>query len=174
MAAWDDKTAQGYADKWGDDPSIFAVLERVRIAPDARVLDVGCGTGSALRHLAGDTRQLTGVDPTPRLVEIARAAGGATYFEAPAEALPVADGSVDVLLALNSIHHWEDQSAGLREARRVLTPGGLIVLGGEAFGSDMLPGGQDYTPALEAHGFTEITREEGEGFFVQTARRGDV
>ena len=49
------------------------------------------------------------------------------YVEGTAEALPLPDASVSVAWSIASVHHWADLDAGLREARRVLKPGGRLV-----------------------------------------------
>jgi ubiquinone/menaquinone biosynthesis C-methylase UbiE len=50
------------------------------------------------------------------------------FVEAPAEELPLPDGSFDLVLSTMSFHHWADQQRGLAEVRRVLAPQGLFVL----------------------------------------------
>jgi ubiquinone/menaquinone biosynthesis C-methylase UbiE len=101
----------------------------------ARVLDVGCGTGHLLRLLASrlpGALQLVGVDPAPRMVEVARAAqtGDARIriLAGAAEELPFAESSFDLVVSATSFDHWADQGAGLRECARVLAPGGWLVL----------------------------------------------
>ncbi|MGH1368810.1 MAG: class I SAM-dependent methyltransferase [Maritimibacter sp.] len=174
MSAWDEKTAQGYAERYGDDPSIFAVLDALKIGAEARVLDIGCGTGSALRALENGQRQLTGVDPTARMIEIACAAGGGAYQVAGAEDLPFEAAAFDVVLAINSIHHWDDLMAGLNEVVRVLSPGGMLVVGGEIMDAEMLPEGQDYSAPLRAAGFTRQRHDQLAKAFIQTALKPEV
>jgi ubiquinone/menaquinone biosynthesis C-methylase UbiE len=99
-----------------------------------RVLDVGAGTGYLLGLLAGqlpEAQELAGVDPAPAMVAVARdraADERLRFTEGTAERLPAADGHYDLVVSTTSFDHWADQSAGLAECARVLTPGGHLVL----------------------------------------------
>lgn len=107
-----------------------AVSESGAGAPRA-LLDVGCGTGRLLVKAAAlwPNARLLGVDPAERMVEVARGrVPAATIAVAGAEALPVPDASVDLVLSCVSFHHWKDRAHGLREAARVLPPGGRLCL----------------------------------------------
>jgi ubiquinone/menaquinone biosynthesis C-methylase UbiE len=95
------------------------------------ILDVGCGTGRLLRAAADRWPQagLIGVDPAARMVERARRLlPGAALEVAPAEALPLPDATVDLVLSCVSFHHWSDQPKGLAEAGRVLRSSGRLCL----------------------------------------------
>lgn len=113
-----------------------AALRRAALlAPKSRrVLDVGCGTGALLRKVAERLpgAELVGVDPALGMVEAARKAWWgdrtARFLRAAAERLPFADGEFDLVTSTISFHHWEDQQEGLREIRRVLAPGGSLIL----------------------------------------------
>jgi ubiquinone/menaquinone biosynthesis C-methylase UbiE len=94
-----------------------------------RVLDVGCGQGIDVANYALNGAQATGVDLTPRHVELARqhlAAMGldADVREGDAEALPFPDGSFDRVSSNGVLHHTPDMDAALREIHRVLLPSG--------------------------------------------------
>ncbi|MFE4952191.1 class I SAM-dependent methyltransferase [Leifsonia sp. NPDC056665] len=98
--------------------------------PEPRTLDVGCGSGALLRLLARlrpDAR-LTGVDPAAGMVREAVASTPADVLQASAEALPFEDGAFDLVVSSSSFSHWEDKAAGLAECRRVLAPGGALLL----------------------------------------------
>ncbi len=130
MTTWTDETAEWYAEKYGEYPTNHLAVDMLELAPDAVVLDIGCGTAAALRHAASKVTsgRLLGVDPVPRMVEIARervashpAAGRIELHVAPADALPFDDGTIDVVLAFDSYDHWAPrQREGLAEVRRVL------------------------------------------------------
>jgi 2-polyprenyl-3-methyl-5-hydroxy-6-metoxy-1,4-benzoquinol methylase len=99
-----------------------------------RVLDVGCARGGFCRALADRGANVTGVDLSPRAVELARerVAGTSARIEvADAYELPFADDSFDVVSALETPHHVADVDALLAECARVLRPGGRIVLSTE-------------------------------------------
>lgn len=155
MSEWTAETAEWYAEHYGEYATNRVAVDRLELAPDATVLDIGCGTGAALRHAAGRVTRgrLIGVDPVPRMLEIARerAEGVAIEFhEGSAARLPVDDAQCDVVLALDSLDHWSDVAVGLAEVRRVLAPGGRLVLVKDA----SVPATHPHREALEAAGFS--------------------
>src|SRR5215472_15697434 len=102
------------------------------IAARDTVADIGCGPGTAARHAARVGASVIGIDPAPVMLRLARfltrhSARAVRYAEGSAEALPLPDSSVSVVWSIASVHHWADLDAGLREARRVLKPGGRLV-----------------------------------------------
>jgi ubiquinone/menaquinone biosynthesis C-methylase UbiE len=93
------------------------------------VLDVGCGQGIDVARYAQAGADVTGVDLTPRHVELARAHTralglGARIEEGDAERLPFADATFDRVSSNGVLHHTPDMPAALAEIRRVLRPGG--------------------------------------------------
>jgi arsenite methyltransferase len=108
------------------------LVERLRIAPGERVLDVGTGTGLLAEHVArlvGPEGSVVGVDPLPLRIEIAqRKAGPNLSFQVgSADALGgFADQSFDVVY-LNAVFHWlPEKLTPLRHFYRVLKPGGRL------------------------------------------------
>lgn len=95
----------------------------------ARVLDLGCGAGFLANYLAEQGHQVTGLDSTAANLEVARAYDRTTrarYVVGDACELPFADGSFDVVCAMDLLEHVEDPSRVVAEAARVLAPGGLF------------------------------------------------
>ena len=100
-----------------------------------RVLDVGCGTG-ALSELvlnAVPGCRLTGVDISTEMLRQARARlqGAATFVPGDAEHLPFSEGTYDVVLINDAFHHFPEPRRAAFEAWRVLTAGGILLIGDE-------------------------------------------
>ncbi|KUJ66166.1 SAM-dependent methyltransferase [Streptomyces albus subsp. albus] len=96
----------------------------------ARVLDIGGGPGVHARWLTDDGFTVHLMDPVPRHVEQAQRIGGVTAERGDARALSAADDSCDVALLLGPLYHLldrEERLQALREARRVVKPGGLVA-----------------------------------------------
>ena len=114
MTEWDSDTAEWYAANYGEYATNRLAVDELDLAADAVIVDVGCGTGSALRHAASRVidGRLIGIDPVPRMIEIARegsdespASARIEYRVGSAEALPVEDGLADLVFAFDSIDH---------------------------------------------------------------------
>ncbi|QQQ80460.1 class I SAM-dependent methyltransferase [Saccharothrix sp. 6-C] len=90
------------------------------------VLDLGCGTGFWLPRYAVDAAAVIGVEPDPDLVVRARERGDARHGSA--EHIPLPDASVDVVHARFAYFFPPDGEPGLAEVRRVLRPGGALVV----------------------------------------------
>jgi SAM-dependent methyltransferase len=100
--------------------------------PEPRILDVGCGTGANLKMLAS-FGQAEGVDISDQAVEFCRERGLRSVKLGAIEELPYDSGSFDLVTALDVVEHLDDDLAGLREIRRVLSPGGCVLLFVPAF-----------------------------------------
>lgn len=101
----------------------------LRIAPGARVLDVGCGLGTVVGELRSRGADAVGVDASAEMVEQARArVAGAEFLVADAMQLPFPDASFAGYRSERVYQHLSDPVGALREAHRVLAPGARIVL----------------------------------------------
>lgn len=107
-----------------DRDALEAGLDRARRDVE-RVVDVAGGTGRAAAAIPREERLV--VDASrPMLRRAARRGLGAVAGDAAA--LPLADGSVDAVMVVDAFHHLPDQAGAIREARRVLRPGGVLVV----------------------------------------------
>ena len=96
-------------------------------APGAATLEIGCGEGRVARDLVARGHRVTGLDASPTLASAAAQADAASdYVVGFAEALPFDDGAFDLVVAYNSLMDVEDMPVAVREAARVLAPGGRL------------------------------------------------
>lgn len=114
-------------------PAARVVVDRAAPTLAERAVDVGCGTGNAALLAAVRGARVTGVDPAPRLLEVAReqaAAQGldATFALGEAGSLPLEDGAADVVMSVFGVIFAPDASAAAREFVRVIRPAGRVVL----------------------------------------------
>ena len=109
---------------------MLAEVLRSRTDP-AVIVDVGCGDGSALAVAAGQhpAHRFAGIDWSGDALRRARALGLTVVRAAvTAPGLPVADGAADVVIMSELIEHLVDPDQAVAEARRVLRPGGSLLL----------------------------------------------
>ncbi|MFD6285990.1 class I SAM-dependent methyltransferase [Streptomyces sp. NPDC060205] len=141
-----DADAVGYADETRNllaelppEQEVMALFaESVRAAGGGPVADVGCGPGRITAHLRDLGVDAFGIDLSPRMIEVARSEHPGVRFEVGSMTrLAPADGSLAALLAWYAIMHVPDESIGgvLAGFRRVLRPGGLLLLGFHAAGT---------------------------------------
>jgi ubiquinone/menaquinone biosynthesis C-methylase UbiE len=112
------------------------LVELASIQRGERVLDLACGTGVVARLAApkvGSTGQVTGLDLNAGMLAVARAlpppsGASITWVEGSAIAMDLPDASFDVILSQQGFQFFPDKPAALREMRRVLMPGGRVVL----------------------------------------------
>jgi SAM-dependent methyltransferase len=110
-------------------PAAEHVVQRAGIEEGHAVLDLGTGSGNAAVLAARAGAEVTAVDPSPRLLEVARERTGAGRFEVGrAEDLPFADESFDRVLSLFAVIFSEQPSEAAKEIRRVLKPNGRALI----------------------------------------------
>jgi SAM-dependent methyltransferase len=90
-------------------------------------LDLGCGTGLNLEHLERYGRAV-GTDYSEEALRFCQARGHTLLCKADAAALPFLDGEFKIITALDVIEHLDDDLVAFQELRRVLRPGGLLVV----------------------------------------------
>ncbi len=94
--------------------------------------DLGCGTGTLASALAPHVAHVHAIDASSAMLLAAHArlaaVGNVTVHEGSLEALPLADASLDVAVMMLVLHHVADPARALREVRRVLRPGGRVLV----------------------------------------------
>jgi len=150
---------------WGDgryettavqlDEASRDAIEVLGVTRRDRVLDVGCGTGNAALHAARRGAEVAAVDPTARFLEVVgRRAGDeglqVRVEEASAEAMPFADASFDVLVAIFSVIFAPEPAPVVAEMRRVLRRDGRMAI-------------TTWKPEGAVHEVTELMIREAEG-----------
>ena len=132
----------GYPERQGYDAlrararrSAFARLLDEAIAPDARVLDVGCGTGQLCLFLATGDRLVVGADVTRASLALAAEAAqrfglrGVRFVETDLREPGLRAGAFDVVTCSGVLHHTPNPEASFRAVARLVRPGGLVVVG---------------------------------------------
>lgn len=114
--------------KYDEDHRQVSMIERFIDLRHRTVLEVGCGEGSLSELLARDTERYVAIDPDSLCIQRARQRPGKVDFQiGNGEALVFADASFEVVLFTLSLHH-QDSRLALKEARRVLTDGGRLLV----------------------------------------------
>ena len=127
-----DRIAATYDERYGAND--YSGIERALFdfvgAARVRVLEVGCGTGHWLERLhTARSISPTGLDPSESMLGIARSKRPfAPIVQGRAEALPLADATLHRIFSINAHHHFDDKRLAIQEARRVLRPGGSLMM----------------------------------------------
>ena len=108
--------------------AVAAMLASTGAAPGVTLLELGAGTGKLTRSLTGSGARVIALEPVAEMrAQLAAGVPGAELLDAVAEAIPLADGSVDAVVAAQA-YHWFDPEAATAEVARVLRPGGAVAL----------------------------------------------
>jgi SAM-dependent methyltransferase len=135
-------------------PAARELVAAARIQPGEHVVDVGAGTGNVALVAAGLGARVTAVEPATRLREVIQEAARArdlTVVDGTAAAIPLADGSADVILSNFAVIFAPDPHAAIAELARVAKPAGRILL------TSWLPGVMDQLVGIVATAVREVT-----------------
>ena len=106
---------------------VRAELDRLALAPEAQILDAGCGSGRMLQELAG-YGQVSGIELDDDAAELAAQRGWGEVKVGRLEELPWEDGAFDLITSLDVVEHTPDDRVALAELRRVSKPGGWLLV----------------------------------------------
>ena len=135
-AAW----FESHADEWDAIRSLHVAESEIEAAmaqvlgdqPIDTLIDIGTGTGRMLELFGARARTALGIDRSSEMLRLARAklAGAANteLRQADLYALPMADGAADVAILHHVLHYAQQPGAAIREAGRVLAPGGRLLI----------------------------------------------
>ena len=134
---------------------------------DKVVVDIGCGPGNIFATLKGKPKVLIGIDVAPKSLEIA-ADLGYTPVLADATNLPFLSGFADIVTLNAALHHCEDMELVLKEAARLVKPGGMLVTDHDPQKSawnykglaKLLWNGRLYYYKLIGHGFHKTNNQQ--------------
>ncbi|KGK98773.1 SAM-dependent methlyltransferase [Methanococcoides methylutens] len=162
--------------KWG--------IGHISIEPDSWILDVGCGGGRAVSILADlfEAGKVYGVDHSSEMVELATELNKnavdsehVTIIHSSVSELPLSDDMFDIVTAFETCYFWPDILEDLKEVRRVLKDGGILLIVNEMYehsnfeerntpftevvGMNIFSP-QDYRVMLESAGFSSVEVDE--------------
>jgi SAM-dependent methyltransferase len=106
---------------------IRAELDRLPLPPNPRVLDAGCGSGRTLQELV-EYGRVSGIELSEEAAELARGRALGEVEVGRLEELPWADETFDLITCLDVIEHVPDDVVALAELRRVVAPGGWLLV----------------------------------------------
>ena len=132
---WAMNRSHGALTRWG--------LSHVAVERDFAILDVGCGGGATIERLAAIAADghVSGIDYADGSVAVSRRrnarlidAGRVDVRKGSVSRLPFADATFDLVTAIETHYYWPDLTADMAEIRRVLKPGGALVMLAESYG----------------------------------------
>jgi ubiquinone/menaquinone biosynthesis C-methylase UbiE len=131
-----DKRANCYDRRWRRYVTSTLNFLRASISfdPSETILDIGCGTGEFERLILTECpeQRMVGIDISDKMLRLARKKCGAyrtaTFLRANASALPFPDHTFDLVVSASAFHYFDQPMVSLEEMRRVLIPGGSVVI----------------------------------------------
>jgi len=124
-AAFNEQEPSNYHSPW-----IFDWLKELvgKHAEEAHILEVGCGTGTLVRHLAqAGFRMTIGTDPDPRMIAVAKKGTLEPCICAPTSDLPFPSATFDAVFVHYAFEHFCHDAGSVAEIRRVLREGGVLM-----------------------------------------------
>jgi ubiquinone/menaquinone biosynthesis C-methylase UbiE len=169
-SGWWGRMVYGHLAAYGHRPVTRWAMSFIDVQPSDRVLDIGCGSGTAIQLIARIATEglVAGVDYSEDMVQQALRRNAAAVRLRRVEirrgnvaALPYHDESFDKVIAVETFYFWPDAVPNLQEVRRVIRPGGLLALAME--GSREAPNPRRQAALAARLGFSLYSGAEMEG-----------
>ena len=171
---WDEKTAVWYTAEYGQHISNNLTINNIDLGSEDIVLDIGCGSGKAARLAAKicTNGKVIGIDPSAAMIRLSNNNTDGKlinlkFKKGCAEKIPVANKSFTKVIAINSLHHWQDYKKGLIEVGRILCPGGSFFISNDIVDGDTCGHGdgplekpEQIISIIQKTGFIDISLEK--------------
>ena len=171
---WDEKTAVWYTAEYGQHISNNLTINNIDLGSKDIVLDIGCGSGKASRLAAKicTNGKVIGIDPSAAMIRLSNNNTDGKlinlkFKKGCAEKIPVANKSFTKVIAINSLHHWQDYKKGLIEVGRILCPGGSFFISNDIVDGDTCGHGdgplekpEHIISIIQKTGFIDISLEK--------------
>ena len=171
---WDEKTAVWYTAEYGQHISNNLTINNIDLGSEDIVLDIGCGSGKAARLAAKicTNGKVIGIDPSAAMIRLSNNNTDGKlinlkFKKGCAEKIPVANKSFTKVIAINSLHHWQDYKKGLIEVVRILCPGGSFFISNDivdghtcGHGDGPLEKPEHIISIIQKTGFIDISLEK--------------
>jgi len=171
---WDEKTAVWYTAEYGEHISNNLTINNIDLGSKDIVLDIGCGSGKASRLAAKicTNGKVIGIDPSAAMIRLSNNNTDGKLINLKfnrgcAEKIPVANKSFTKVIAINSLHHWQDYKKGLIEVGRILCPGGSFFISNDIVDGDTCGHGdgplekpEHIISIIQKTGFIDISLEK--------------
>ncbi|NOT52690.1 MAG: class I SAM-dependent methyltransferase [Chitinophagaceae bacterium] len=118
---------------WGETTAehLHRYAMALELAKNKTILDLACGEGYGAHLLSKTAASVTGIDIDINTIDRAAkkyTASNLKFLTAPATAIPLQENSIDVVISFETIEHLSDHDAMIKECKRVLKPGGLLII----------------------------------------------